>query len=136
MSYANEGNKSYWEAVKAGEIEHKGRGKDQKARAPKDKKSFEKRYYDRTGRSILQDMQSQIEEIEMMKEIALSINNPEDKFAALKEVNMMRDKYNRQWAPYLVSKLGHTAVQTVAEEEVSLDDVLAGRIAGGPDETH
>ena len=45
MSYADEGNKAYWDAVRAGEIEHKGRGKDQKARAPKDKKSFEKRYY-------------------------------------------------------------------------------------------
>lgn len=136
MGYANDGNKTYWEAVKAGEIEHKGRGVDSKPRSKRDKKSFEKRYYDKTGRSILQDMQAQIEEIEMMKEIALSLNNPEDKFAALKEVNMMRDRYNRQWSPYLVSKLGHTAVQTVAEEEVSLDDVLNGKVAGGPDETH
>ena len=136
MSYANEGNRSYWEKVRAGEIEVVPRGPDKKPRSRRDKKSFEKRYYDKTGRSITQDMQEQIEEIQMMKEIAMSMNDPEAKFAALKEVSVLRDKYNKQWAPYLVSKMGTTRVDTSAEEEVSLDDVLSGNAPGGPDEDY
>ena len=135
MGYANEGNKNYWDKVRSGEIEHKTRGPDAKPRT-REKKSFEKRYYDATGRTILKDMREQSEEIEMMKEIALSINDPQEKFAAIKDVNTMRDRYNRQWAPFLVSKMGQTKVDTSAEEEVSLDDVLSGKVAGGPDENY
>ena len=133
---AKEDIEKYWADVRAGKVEHNPRGPDKKPRAPgSGRKSFEKRYYQKTGRTVLGDMKDQIEEIEMMKELALGMNDPQEKFSALKEVNTMRDKYNRQWAPYMASKLSNINTNELAEDQESLDDVLSGG-TGGPDETY
>lgn len=122
--------KQYWEDVKSGKIEmspNQGkRGPDKKPRKGTGMKSFEKRYYDRTGRTIFQDMKVQIEEIEMMKDMAMACNDPSERFAMMKEVANLREKYNRQWAPYLQAKQGVIHTDTKAEDQESLDDILDG----------
>ena len=120
----------YWEDVKAGKREmspNQGkRGADKKPRKGTSMKSFEKRYYEKTGRTIFQDMGEQQDEIQMMKELAMSCNDPEKKFDMLATVNSMREKYNRQWAPYLQAKQGTLQTDVRAEEQESLEDLLDG----------
>ena len=112
----------------AGEIEqspnHGKRGPDKKPRKGTSMKSFEKRYYERTGRTIFQDMQQQMEEIDMMREMAMACNDPDERFQMLKTVNEMRNKYNNLWAPYLQSKQGVVQTDVKAEEMETLDDIL------------
>lgn len=116
----------YHARVKSGNAApgHGKRGPDKKPRKGPGMKSFEKRYYDRTGRTIFQDMNEQMEEIQEMKELAKMCNDPEEKFKMLKEVNSLRQKYNAQWAPYLQAKKGVIQTDVKEEELESLDDIL------------
>ena len=120
--------KKYWADVKAGKIElsegHGKRGADKKPRKGTNMKSFEKRYYEKTGRTIFMDMKEQQEEIQLMKELAMTCNDPSEKFQMLATVNNMREKYNRQWAPYLQAKQGVIHTDTKSEDQESLDDIL------------
>ena len=120
--------KQYWDDVKAGKREmspNQGkRGPDKKPRKGTAMKSFEKRYYEKTGRTIHMDMKEQQEEIQEMKELAQSINDPKEKFAALEKVNKLRAQYNAQWSQYLVAKQGTVQTEAKAEDFESLDDIL------------
>ncbi len=126
--------RKYWDDVNAGKVEHNGRGPDKKPRANTGTmKSFEKRYYESTGRRIQDDMREQQEEIQLMKQIAMAMgNDPAEQFKLLKEVNSLRDKYNRQWAPYLQGKKGMIENTAKEDEYESLDDILSGDL----DETY
>ena len=103
---------------------HGKRGPDKNPRPPKDKKSFAFKYYEKTGRTIQQDMKDQQSSIDEMKALAKEINDPEVKFQMIKDINTAQDKYNRQWAPYLQSKLGVIQTDIKDEDTESLDDIL------------
>lgn len=124
------GISQYWDDVKSGKREmspNQGkRGPDKKPRKGTAMKSFEKKYYERTGRTVFQDMKEQQDEIQMMKELAMAANDPDKKFDMLATVNSMREKYNRQWAPYLQAKQGVIQTDVRAEEQESLEDILDG----------
>lgn len=107
---------------------HGKRGPDTKPRPPRDKKSFQARYYDATGRTVNMDMRRMQERIASMQQLAdnMGNENPKQKFDMLKEVQQMEDKFYKTFGPYMLQKQGTMKTETVEEDMVSLDDVLNG----------
>ena len=101
-------------------------GKRGPDKIPRDKKSFAARYMAFSGRNVERDMWEQQKSINEMQELANNVNDPEKKFKMLAEVNKAQAAYNRIWTPYLEHKLGSLETEQTAEDQISLDDALAG----------
>ena len=106
---------------------HGQRGPDKHPRAPKAKKTFEKKYYDATGRTVNADMKRMQERIAEMQKIADSLDNePLKKFEMLEKVQVIEDKFYKTFGPYMLQKQGTIKTTIKDEDMVSLDDVLNG----------
>ena len=105
---------------------HGKRGPDKKPRAPRGKKTVMARYYEATGRRIEDDMRSHREKVNLMYEVAGTIEDPSDRLNALDKATKAEDSFNKTWLPYFQSKQGVMKVTDSEEDMISLEDVLSG----------
>ena len=96
--------KKFWEEYRAGNAElgpnHGKRGKDKPGtvRAIGDNRTLQKRYYERTGRRMDQEMADEKALINMMLESASAIADPQERLDALARVQTAQNRFNTTWA--------------------------------------
>ena len=128
--YANMGIAKHWTAVSNGLKQHTGRGKDapDTMRPLPGSKTIATRYYERTGRNVIVEMEQQQLLCQLMFESAGQIDDPIKRFHALDKAQAAQAKFNQTYLPYLEQRLGTLRSESTVEQQRSLDDVLAGAI--------
>lgn len=120
--------KRHWLEIAAGlkptPENHGNRGKDKGVRAIPASKTLATRYYEKTGRRIDNEMESQRQMVEIMFQSAAEIEDPTERFSALAKATDAMAKFNTTWAPYLEQKLGTLQSETTLEERMSLEEAL------------
>lgn len=123
--------KRHWEKYRNGEVElspnHGKRGSDNptsERQLNKPGNTLAKRYYERTGRDIIADMEQQRVMIDMMFDLIPDIDDPSEALKALKTANDALAKFNNTFAPYLEQKLSPMKSNAVLEDQITLDDAL------------
>ena len=122
--YATRGNGVYWMKKKSGLIEHEHRGKDKVPRPIAASKTLAARYYQQTGRRLDLEMEQEQLLVQMMFDTAALIEDPKERFTALKEATAAQSRFNKTWLPFLEQKLGTLQSSQTLEERQSLSDAL------------
>lgn len=106
------------------------RGKDKPTTVRKisASKTIATRYYERTGRRIEQEMELQRELINTMLIEASEIEDPQERFTALRQAQDALAKFNNMALPYMESKQGTMKSEQTVEEARSADAAILAAI--------